>query len=127
MSREINIIYGALHNTLDKLKAVVRKGKPIPSVNEVYQLFTTISPVEIKTDRPPIIRLNTKADNFETIFFFNNMKMYLSLSYRHIEYRGHPFIDFTTEIHFIDGLSPDDYRDAEIIKYLQNNFNIQIP
>ncbi len=57
MPKEINIIYGALHNTLDKLKAMVRKGNPIPQANEVYQIFRIISPVEIKTDQPPIIGL----------------------------------------------------------------------
>ncbi len=39
---------------------------------------------------------------------------------------GHPFIDFTTEIHLIDELDPDEYMDAEIIKRLQNNFNLKI-
>ncbi len=123
MSKEINIIYGALHNTLDKLKGMIRKGKPVLTANEVYQIFTTISPVEIKTDQPPIIGLNTKAGNFEAIFFFNSMRVYLSLKYRHTDYRGHPFIDFTTEICFIDELDPDDYMDAKLIEHLQKNFH----
>ncbi len=127
MSKEINMIYGALHNTLDKLKGVVRKGQPIPPVNDIYQWFTTISPVEIKTDRSPIISINTKDNHFETIFFFNGIKTYLSLDYKHTEHRGHPFIFFTTAIEFIDALCPDDYMDAKIIEHLQTNFDIQIP
>ncbi len=123
MSKEINHLYGALHNTLDKLKGVVRKGKVIPSAEEIYEWFITISPIEIKTNRPPIISSNTKADNFEAIFFFNSMRVYLSLKYNPMEYRGNPFIAFTTEIHFIDELDPDDYMDAKVIEHLQKNFH----
>jgi len=127
MSKETIRICGDLHNTLDKLKGVVRKGNPIPSANTVFQWFVKMSPVEIITNRPPVIGLNTKADNFEAIFFFNSMKVYLSLKYSHTDYRGHAYIYFATEIHLIDELDPDEYRDAEVIKYLQNNFNIEIP
>ncbi len=127
MSKEMNKIYGALHNTLDKLKAVVRKGKPVPPVNDIYQWFTTISPVEIKTDRSPIIGINPKANEFKAIFFFNDMKVYLFLGSRNTEHRGHPFIFFTTAIEFIDALCPDNYKDAKIIEHLQTNFDIQIP
>ncbi len=123
MSKETIRICGDLHNTLDKLKGIVRKGKPIPSANTVFQWFVKMTPVEIITNRPPIIGLNTKADNFETIFFFNSMRVYLSLSYRHTDYRGHPFIDFTTEICFVDELDPDDYIDAKLIEHLQKNFH----
>lgn len=127
MSGKINIIESALHNTLDKLKAVVRKGKPIPPVNDIYHWFTAISPVEIKTDHPPIVSLYPKTTHLETLFFFNGLRVYLSLSYRHTEYRGYPFIDFTTEIYFIDEFYPQDYMEVEKIKYLQDNFDIQIP
>ena len=126
MSKEINRICGDLHNTLDKLKGVVRKGNPIPPINTVYQWFVTMSPIEITTDQRPVIGLNTTDHHFETIFFFNGMRIYLSFSYEHTEYGGHPFIDFTTEIHLIDELDPDEYMDAEIIKRLQNNFNLKI-
>lgn len=127
MSKKANQIYGALHNTLDKLKAVIRKGKPVPPVKDIYQWFTTISPVEIKTEHPPINSIHAKDNHFETIFFFNGMRVYLSLIYRHAEYRGHPYIDFTTEIYFIDEFYPDDDLEEEKIKYLQDNFHIQIP
>ena len=126
MSSRINIIENTLHNTLDKLKGVIRKGKPIPPVNDIYHWFTTISPIKIKTDHLPLVSFVPKKAHFESIFFFNGLKVYLMLSYRHTTYRGHPFIDFNTEIYFLDNLNLEDYMDSEKIKYLQNNFDIKI-
>jgi len=127
MSKEINILKSAIHNTLDKLKGRVRKENPIPPLNEIYQWFVNMSPIPIITDKKPISKFNLEENTLEALFFFNGHRVYIYFLIRPTKYRGGPYIYFAEEICFIHELDPEDYLDSELIIQIQRSFDIEIP
>lgn len=75
-SLQINL---ALHNTLDKTKTYIRRTNEIPIAVTVFQWFEEIWEYNIIKDKAPIDASNLDTNQFEAIFFFSAMRVYLSL------------------------------------------------
>lgn len=110
-------IHSALHNTLAKTKAHIRRHNEIPSAETVFDWFQQMCEYKIIKDKAPIDASNEEANKFETIFFFNKMRVYLVMEYEVREYRGTPYFNASFGHTFINSLDPDEYLDELEINY----------
>jgi hypothetical protein len=124
-NREINQIYAALHNTLEKTKAHIRSTGAIPAAETVFTWFQTMLHFSVINDKAPLDASDKANQKFEAFFFFNSFKVHLQLTYKESQYRGHPFFDACFDFTFLNDLDPDDYVDAEKLDYYKTKFNIE--
>lgn len=122
--RQIQQIKSALHNTLDKVKAHIRKTGEIPPAKTAFEWFQHISEIEIIQNKPSIDASNIDENLFESMFFFNDLQVHLHLTFEYAQYRGRPYFDATFNYTFINELDIDDYFDEQTIEYLKNKFNL---
>jgi len=125
--KQISQIKSALHNTLEKVKAHIRRTGEIPTTETVFEWFQQISEIGIVKDKPTINAADQTINKFEGIFYFNDFEVHVYLVYEHSEYRGHPYLNAGSGYTFINELDPDDYFDEVKIDYLKTKFGITPP
>lgn len=123
-NKQYQQIQSCLQNTLEKTKAYIRRTNEIPSTETVFSWFQQMSEYKIVKDKSPIDASNIESNQFEAIFFFNNMRVHLQLEFENDEHRGHPYFNANFLFNFIDELDPDDYFDKQIIDYLKAKFHL---
>lgn len=117
-------IKSALHNTLYKTKAHIRRSGEIPKAETVFQWFYDISDLTIFPDQQPVDASNINKNSFESMFYFNGLIVHLTLNYTNMEYRGHPYFDANANFIILNDLDKEDYSDEILMEWFKKKYGI---
>ena len=124
--KQLQQIKSALHNTLEKVKAHIRRTGEIPDTETAFEWFQQISEIDIIKDKPSLSSTKATSKQFEAIFFFNNLQVHLFLEFEESEFRGHPYFNAPFHFTIINHLDPNDDMDEQELNYLKEKFNITL-
>ncbi len=122
-------IRGALNNTLDMLKGIVRRGEKLPDGDSLFERFSQMVPFPIQKDTPSQFHYNRRKRYFEALFCFNGEQVYLWLEHEDRHYRGNPYIQFYGGYEFINLFDPEEYYYSRIISHIKKitKLNMNLP